>query len=85
MSGNGFTEKIIWGKTGRYQLKKKIIKIIRIIHAIHLFGLIEGLKYIKCYKKATDGIVSGGKQIKLKYDHKNLSVRRNSTDLLLVE
>ena len=59
----------------------------RIIHIIHLFGLIGGLEYAWYYKKAKAEreLANSGKTIKLRYAHRDLIVRTNSTDLLLVE
>ncbi|MDE6844906.1 MAG: FkbM family methyltransferase [Lachnospiraceae bacterium] len=71
--------------------KERVIWLVsilrRIVHIIHLFGLVGGLKYIWYYKKAKaeSELTNSGKTIKLRYGHRDLLVRTNSTDLLLVE
>ncbi len=69
-------------------MKNAIIKMIRIIYIIYLLGLIAGLKYIHYFKKAKSEDIThkdSSKEIRLKYDHHYLTVRGDSTDLLLVE
>lgn len=66
-------------------MKKKIVELLRIIRVIYLFGLLNGIKYMHYYKKAANGLINSGTEIKLKYAHKELKVRTNSTDLLLIE
>lgn len=66
-------------------MKKEIVKLLRIIRIIFLFGVIDGLKYNHYYKKTTNGIANNKKEIKLKYAHEYLTMRTNSTDLLLIE
>ncbi len=69
-------------------MKNAIVKMIRIIYIIHLFGLIAGIKYFYYFEKMKGKDIThkdSGKGIRLKYDHHELIVRRDSTDLLLVE
>lgn len=66
-------------------MKKEIVKLLRIIRIIFLFGVKNGFKYNYYYKKTKNKLVNTKKEIKLKYDHGYLTMRTNSTDLLLVE
>lgn len=66
-------------------MKKEIVKLLRIVRVIYLFGVKNGLKYNHYYKKAKNKLVNTKKEIKLKYDNGYLTMRTNSTDLLLAE
>lgn len=69
-------------------MKNAIVKMIRIIYVIHLFGLIAGLKYIYYFEKTKGEDIThkdSSKKIRIKYDHHDLTVQGDSTDLLLVE
>ncbi len=66
-------------------MKKEIVKLLRIIRIISLFGVANGFKYNHYYKKAKKKACKGKKEIQLKYAHGYLTMRTNSTDLLLVE
>lgn len=66
-------------------MRKSFSAILKIIHIIHIFGTADAFKYIYYRKIKKNGFANCGKEMKLHYDHHNLMVRIDSTDLILVK
>lgn len=64
-------------------IKRSLSAVLKMIHIIHLFGLFSAFKYV--YYKKINRKGNYGKKVKLRYDHHNLMVRIDSTDLILLE